>query len=159
VLAGTLSPYVFERFLLANLSNAELKKLFAMPIERLISLRNGDWKNFADAYHYLAESLSHEISNFDERRMLSDLDERRLLWDQKLSEKIKGDSGVDIDSIIGFVATIVGSATSLPGLAYLTKGFSLRTRRKVSRVAEKFLVKIQKDPVRPFLFKLRRSLI
>jgi hypothetical protein len=91
--------------------------------------------------------------------MLSDLDERRLLWDQKLSEKIKGDSGVDIDSIIGFVATIVGSATSLPGLAYLTKGFSLRTRRKVSRVAEKFLVKIQKDPVRPFLFKLRRSLI
>lgn len=158
VLAATLSPYVFERFLLANLSNSELKKLFAMPIDRLIALRNGDWKSFADAYHYLAESLSQEISSFDERKMLSDLDDRSLLWDQKISGIIKGDSGVDIDSIVGFVATIVGSAAALPGLAYITKGFSVRARREVRRITEKFFVKIQKDPVRPFLIKLRQSL-
>lgn len=158
VLAATLSPYVFERFLALHLSPKQLQKLFSTPLERLIILRNGDWRHFADAYHQLAEAISQEISTFDERKMILDLDQRSYLWDEKISKALQKETGVDTDSIISFVATIIGSASSVPGLAYLAKGISLRARRSIKRVLERYAIKIQRDPLSPFLFKLRQVL-
>ena len=150
------SPQIFASFLSGYLSSADFNKILLYPYDKLMAIKNGDWRRFCDAYHKAVATVSEDIGHLDYFKMSDDklFDEDQ--WSSKLSKIIIQEAQhMDINSFMESLAMLSGVFFSIPYLGPLVQVIGHLAGKRLNDLYQSFRTNV-KIETSPFIIKLIR---
>lgn len=129
------SPEFFQNFLVTRLGSGQVAKLTGLPAERLVVLRDSDWRVFSDRYHDCLRVASEIAWILNRARDAESFDNPTEI--EALVEGIfESERHVRVLSGLGTaVASLVDSLTGTPVLGVAFKLFQRSFHRRLSSLA------------------------
>jgi len=159
LLSFLFRPQVFLSFLKKHFTTDELNRILSRPFGEIHRLRNGDWKNFCNGYHYAAEAISNSLINieYETLKALNLTNELTLgarIWDESQLRACE----FDVNSFLGSVSSVSGALLGMPFLGpavdVLVSLFGTNINRSFVSYTNK-----RRGFVPPYIQKVRQSLI
>jgi len=159
VLAVALSPQVFELFLGRYFSVNDLAKILSLPIEKFLTLRNGDRHRFGVAYHALVYNVSTilvktciiHFGNYGLEKQKEWLDVFKEL-EQKHPEKF------DFVSFFSFLSAVATTTLVIPGIGSLIRLGLLPFKEQLNQYASKLARKARKSELDFYIYKIKKEI-
>lgn len=150
------SPHIFASFLNGYLSVADFNKILRHPFSKLVTLKNGDWGRFCDAYHNAIAVLSDNIGHLSH----ADINEKSIQdasqWASKLASVISNkNKDIDVNAFLESVALLSGVVLSIPCIGPIAKLAGNITGKRVNELFNAIRYKATTE-TSPFILKLMK---